>query len=123
MFASSTDLGRAVALDIRDGLAGAARQRMAWTLGLPSGRTCIPVLAELERTNGVEWDALRLVMPDAYCTKEEGRFALCSRPAIESVYSFIQTHLPSFWSAIPSGRTSEHILVPDPSALGSLDSV
>lgn len=123
IFASANDLGRAVALDIRDGLAEAAHQGRTWTLGLPSGRSCIPVLEELERAEGVEWNSLRLLMPDAYCAKADSRYRLCTDTSPESVFSFVQAHLPSFWGANSREAVGARILVPNPNSLGWLRSV
>lgn len=123
IFASATDLGRSVAQDIRDGLTEASHRGRTWTLGLPSGRTCIPVLEELERIEDVEWGSLRLLMPDTYCTKTDGRYQRCSDTSPESVFCFIQRYLPSFWDAVSRGPMTERILVPNPNSLGSLRSV
>ena len=118
-FATAADLGLAVAMDIRDGLAEAAANARVWTLGLPSGRTCLPVLEALGGLRDLDLEPLRILLPDAYCVRQGDSLRSCPDDAPHSVYEFLRCNFPKFWTKL--GTTKEdRILVPRPDRLGEI---
>lgn len=115
IFATERDIGLAIALDIRDGLANAAANSAHWTLGLPSGRSCLHVLRALASLTGVAWSPLRLAMLDAYCKKTENGYRHFDRNLHFSVYRFILDNvLPAIKASGGVGLGADQIWVPDP---------